>query len=62
MRRSDLARHLAAQGARQVREGSRHSIWQHGSTSSAVPRHREIAPTLARAICRQLNIADPPGR
>jgi mRNA interferase HicA len=62
MKRADLIRHLVAHGAHQAREGARHSIWQRGTTKTSVPRHREIAPLLARKICDQLGVPAPPTR
>jgi len=58
----DLERHLRAHGAELGREGSNHSIWRHEEATSAVPRHREIKTSMARAICRQLGVPDPPSR
>jgi predicted RNA binding protein YcfA (HicA-like mRNA interferase family) len=61
VKRIDLIRHLIACGCRLLREGSSHSIWTNpaNGNQSAVPRHREINDYTARAICRQLEIAEP---
>ena len=62
MKRRELERHLSAHGARELLEGSRHSWWGFDAErSTAVPRHREIAWPLARAICKQLGIPPPTG-
>jgi predicted RNA binding protein YcfA (HicA-like mRNA interferase family) len=54
----DLEKHLAQYGCAAVREGGRHSVWQHlgSGARSTVPRHREIPRQTARAICRQLGV------
>ena len=62
MKRRDLERHLRAQGATEARQGARHAIWTRASRSAALPRHNEIKFTVARAICRSLEVPDPPGR
>lgn len=61
MKLRDLERHLTTHGARKVGEGSKHTKWRSadGTHATAVPRHTEIGPGLARAICRQLDIPAP---
>ena len=61
MKRQDLIRHLRAHGCRLQREGRGHSVWVNPANArqSAVPRHREIDEYTARAICRQLSVAEP---
>jgi hypothetical protein len=65
VKRRDLERHLRRHGAECLREGSRHSVWTIGGTDSeriaTVPRHREIKPWTARAICKDLEIPPPTG-
>ncbi len=65
MKRLDLERHLRRHGAELAREGSRHSVWTIGAAEderiAAVPRHREIKPWTARAICKDLGIPPPAG-
>lgn len=62
MKRRDLERHLQAHGARELREGGRHSYWGFDAErSTAIPRHREIGWPLAHAICKQLGIPPPTG-
>ena len=56
MKRSQLIKHLKAHGAYLVREGKRHSIFQHGNLKTQVPRHTEIVDELARKICKDLDV------
>ncbi|HHB12823.1 MAG TPA: type II toxin-antitoxin system HicA family toxin [Chromatiales bacterium] len=58
MKRSALLRHLRRHGCVLVREGGRHSWWGNPvlNRRSAVPRHSEIADTLARKICKDLGV------
>ncbi|HEX7446034.1 MAG TPA: type II toxin-antitoxin system HicA family toxin [Pirellulales bacterium] len=58
MKRTDFIRHLRLQGCYLDREGGRHSIYRNPANGrcAAVPRHREIKESLARAICGQLGI------
>jgi len=62
VKRRDLERHLAANGARKVGEGGKHTKWRtaDGARRSTVPRHNEIGSGLVRAICVQLGIPIPP--
>jgi mRNA interferase HicA len=66
VKRRELERHLRAHGAQLLREGARHSVWAVGGPDServaAVPRHNEIKPGTARAICKDLEIPPPIGR
>lgn len=59
MKLADLERHLKKEGCVKKREGGNHSIWenQNNGKITSVPRHREIKNTLARIICKQLDIA-----
>jgi mRNA interferase HicA len=61
MKRRDLLKHLTAFGCQLLREGARHSWWQHtiSGRRSAIPRHTEINNHLARKICRDLGVAEP---
>ncbi|MDX1944122.1 MAG: type II toxin-antitoxin system HicA family toxin [Pirellulaceae bacterium] len=61
MKRTDLIRYLRRQGCQLSREGRSHSVWVNPANSrqTTVPRHREINEYTARAICRQLDIAEP---
>jgi predicted RNA binding protein YcfA (HicA-like mRNA interferase family) len=56
MKRKHLIKHLKANGAYLLREGSRHSIFCRGHLKTEVPRHLEIVDELARKICRDLDI------
>jgi predicted RNA binding protein YcfA (HicA-like mRNA interferase family) len=61
VKRRELVRHLEENGCRELREGSRHTMYvnpRHKKVS-AVPRHTEINAILARKICRDLEIPDP---
>ncbi|HEV2496057.1 MAG TPA: type II toxin-antitoxin system HicA family toxin [Terriglobia bacterium] len=61
MKRRQLERHLTEHGCELLREGSRHSVFYNPreSTTSTVPRHKEINEHLARKICRDLKIPSP---
>jgi hypothetical protein len=61
MKRTDLVRHLEAQGCYLLREGAKHSVFVNpaNNQTSAVPRHREINEFLARKICRDLGVGEP---
>ena len=62
MNTAKLMRHLTEHGCLFSRHGGGHDIWRNsnGSLRAAVPRHRETAPALVRAICRDLGIPPPP--
>jgi len=57
MKRNQLLKHLKANGAFLLREGSRHSIYQSGRKKTQVPRHTETIDELARKICKDLDIS-----
>ena len=61
MKRDDLLRHLRKYGCELLREGGSHSIWWHPETKrkSSVPRHRELRETIAKKICKDLDIPLP---
>ena len=61
MKRHDLLTHLKRQGCELLQEGSRHSIFWRPTTgsTSAVPRHTEIADRLVAKICKDLGIPLP---
>jgi hypothetical protein len=62
VKRRDRERHLPDHGARLLREGGNHSFWGvDPERSTAVPRHREVAFSLARNICKDLGIPPPDG-
>jgi predicted RNA binding protein YcfA (HicA-like mRNA interferase family) len=58
----ELEQHLVANGASESSHGARHDVWRSPAAGRpvTVPHHREIPSGTARAICRQLGIADPP--
>lgn len=61
MKRRDLERHLRKHGAEQSDEGANHTKWR-GLTGerSVVPRHNDIGPGVAVAICKRLGVPRPP--
>jgi hypothetical protein len=61
MKRRVLLNHLSRHGCVIVREGRRHTIVQNPANGalSQVPRHREVKPGTARAICKDLGIEAP---
>jgi mRNA interferase HicA len=61
VRRRELVRHLEENGCRELREGSRHTMYVNPRQRkvSAVPRHTEINDVLARKICRDLKTPEP---
>jgi len=64
MKRRDFISHLGNEGCIIHREGAKHSIILNPENGhlAAVPRHREIVITLAKKICRQLDISLPKGK
>jgi len=60
VKRGDLLRHLRQHGCYLKREGASHSLWCNPTTGhvEAVPRHMEIANSLARKICRALSLPE----
>jgi mRNA interferase HicA len=62
MKRRALLAYLRNHGCMLLREGGSHSWWAHSVSGkrSAVPRHAEINNYLARKICRDLGVPEPP--
>jgi predicted RNA binding protein YcfA (HicA-like mRNA interferase family) len=62
MKRKDLIRHLEKQGCQLLREGSKHTVYvnRNVQASTSIPRHRQINDFLARKICRDLRVREPP--
>jgi hypothetical protein len=61
VKRRDLEKHLRAHGCHEV-GGSKHAKWRGAKDKvSALPRHKEIGPGLAREICKQLGVPPPEG-
>ena len=58
MKRTDLVRHLSANGCQLLGEGGRHYIFWNPSNrmTSAVPRHPEIVDPVANRICKDLGV------
>lgn len=58
MKRTELIRSLRMQAADVgaqfglVRQGREHEVWQFGSITVAIPRHRELSPGVTRRILR----------
>ena len=61
MKRHALLKHLEGCGCELFREGSRHTIYWNpaNNSTSAIPRHTEIANNLARKICKDLGVQPP---
>jgi predicted RNA binding protein YcfA (HicA-like mRNA interferase family) len=57
VRRTDLVRFLESRGCLLIRRGGKHDWYQNPVTkiSQPVPRHREIADTLAKHIIEMLS-------
>jgi mRNA interferase HicA len=57
VKRADVVRLLEARGCLPVRHGGRHDWYQNPATkvSQPVPRHRDIADTLAKHILKMLS-------
>jgi predicted RNA binding protein YcfA (HicA-like mRNA interferase family) len=52
-KRTDLIRILEKNGWYKVREGGNHTVYTNGEKIEAVPRHKEIAEILAKAIIKR---------
>jgi predicted RNA binding protein YcfA (HicA-like mRNA interferase family) len=63
LKRRALERWLREHGAEALDEGGNHTKWR-GPTGgrSVVPRHTEIGPGVAIAICKQLGVPRPPNQ
>lgn len=53
MKKIELERLLKKNGWHFEREGGNHDIWRKGYQTEAIPRHREINETLAKAIIKK---------
>ncbi|MCA1619464.1 MAG: type II toxin-antitoxin system HicA family toxin [Acidobacteria bacterium] len=64
MKRVDLIRYVEKHGCEFLREGRSHTVYVNRAAqrSSTVPRHREINDSLARKICRDLQVPEPAGK
>ena len=58
MKRRDLIEHLEEHGCEFLREGKAHTVYVNRAKrkTSTVPRHREVDESLARKICRDLEV------
>ena len=58
MKRRELVRELEAAGCRLKRHGGRHDIFENVANhrTAPVPRHNEIADSLAKLIRKQLGL------
>lgn len=52
-KKRDLELSLKSLGWWQLREGGNHEIWTNGKEAEPIPRHREIAESLAVKIIRK---------
>ena len=61
MKRRNLIAHLERNGCYLDREGANHSVFRNPTNGrcAAVPRHREVKDTTARAICDALAVPHP---
>lgn len=53
MKRKDLIELLERNGWTKAREGGNHTIYTKGSETEPIPRHKEIAESLAKAIIKR---------
>ena len=53
MKRKDLIKMLERNGWKKAREGANHTVYTKGKEMEPVPRHQEIAETLAKAIIKR---------
>lgn len=56
MKQKDLIRLLEKNGWYKVREGGNHMVYSNGTEIEAIPRHKEVAELLAKAIIRRRNL------
>ena len=61
MKQKALLRHLRRNGCYLKGQGKEHQLWINPQTGDveAVPRHIEIPTSMARKICRALEIPEP---
>lgn len=53
MKQKDLIKMLERNGWNKVREGGNHIIYTNGKEIEPIPRHKEIAEMLAKAIIKR---------
>ncbi len=61
MKRTDLIRHLNANGCVLVREGAKHTIYKNPANGAftSIPRHTEVKKNLVYKICDDLGVPRP---
>jgi mRNA interferase HicA len=61
MTRRALLDHLKRNGCELLREGKKHSVYFNTANrkASTIPRHTELANSLARKICKDLGVPMP---
>lgn len=53
MKQKDFIKLLERNGWYKVREGGNHMVYTNGKDVEAVPRHKEVAENLAKAIIKR---------
>lgn len=56
MKRKDLVALLRRNGWVEIREGSGHTVFCKNGEMETIPRHREVAELLAKAIIKRRNL------
>ena len=56
MKLKDLIKLFEKNGWYKVREGGNHTVYTNGKEIEAIPRHKEIAEILAKAIIKRRNL------
>ena len=56
MKQKDLIKLFEKNGWYKVREGGNHTVYSNGKEIEAIPRHKEIAEILAKAIIKRRNL------
>lgn len=60
MKRVALEKYLRSQGCEFLEHKARHDAWRGPDDQpSVIGRHKEIAPNVVRAICKQLGVEPP---
>ena len=56
MKQRDLVKLLKKNGWKYLRDGGNHDIYTDGVRIEAIPRHKEIKETTAKAIIKKLDL------
>ena len=56
MKQRDLVKRFVKNGWWVLREGGNHTVVTNGTETEAIPRHKEISETLAKAIIKRRNL------